>query len=80
MPRETETLSLMMIGGKQIGGQRPGGRNQDGHGMTKCEDFFQSKVFAPTYWQLLCVLSHAHVSGLPAVLTWPLVSLRLRTV
>ena len=40
MPRETEKHSLMMIGGKQIGGPRPGGRNQDGHGMTKSQDFF----------------------------------------
>ena len=40
MPRETEKHSLMMIGGKQIGGPRPGGRHQDGHGMTKSEDFF----------------------------------------
>ena len=37
-----EKHSLMMIGGKQIGGQRPRGRNQDGHGMTKSEDFFLS--------------------------------------
>ena len=40
MPRETEKHSLMMIGGKQICGQRPGGRNQDGSGTTKSEDFF----------------------------------------
>ena len=40
MPRETEKHSLMMIGGKQIGGPRPGGSHQDGNGMTKSEDFF----------------------------------------
>ena len=42
MPRETEKHSLinLMIGEKQIGGPRPGGKNQDGHGMTKSEDFF----------------------------------------
>ena len=48
MPRETERQLLMMIGGKQIGGQRPGGRNKDGSGTTKSEDFFQSQEFAPT--------------------------------
>ena len=72
MPRETEKHSLMMIGGKQIGGQRPGGRNQDGSGTTKSEVFFffWSQDFAPTKWQLLCVrrgvythsVSHAHFS------------------
>ena len=40
VPRKTEKHSLMMIGGKQICGPRPGGRNQDGHGMTLSEDFF----------------------------------------
>ena len=34
---------------------RLGGRNQDGSGPTKSEDFFQSQDFAPTWWQLLCV-------------------------
>ena len=70
MPRETEKHSLLMIGGKQIGRQRPGGRNQDGSAMTKSELFFQSQDFAPTWWQLLCVQrgvythsgSHAHFS------------------
>ena len=71
IPRETEKHSLMMIGGKQIGGQRPGGRNQNGSGTTKSEDFFfKSQDFAPAYWQLLCVrrevythsVSHAHFS------------------
>ena len=32
----------MLIGGKQIGGQRPGGRNQDGSGTTKSENFLVS--------------------------------------
>ena len=36
-----------MIGGKQIGGPRPGGRNQDGHGTTKSKVFFLSQNFAP---------------------------------
>ena len=66
MPRETEKHSLMMIGGKQIGGQRPGGRNQDGSGTTKSRDFFLVSGFG----QLLCVrrgvcthsVSHAHFS------------------
>ena len=40
MPRETEKHSLMMIGEKQIGGQRPGGRNQDGSGTAKSEEHF----------------------------------------
>ena len=30
----------MMIGGKQIGGERPGERNKDGSGTTKSGDFF----------------------------------------
>ena len=45
MPRETETHSLMMISGKQIGGPRLSERNQDGHGMTKSEDFFLNSGF-----------------------------------
>ena len=40
MPRETEMHSLMMFGGKQIGGHRPGGRHEDGYGMGKSEDIF----------------------------------------
>ena len=40
VPREAEKHSVMMTGGKQIGGPRPGGRHQDGHGMTKSDDFF----------------------------------------
>ena len=40
MPRETEKHSQMTIGGKQIGGQRPGGRNQDGCGAAESDDFF----------------------------------------
>ena len=55
MPRETEKHSLMMIGGKQNGGQCLGGRNQDGSGTRKSGDFFQSQDFAPTWWQPLCV-------------------------
>ena len=43
----TEKHSHMMIGGKQIGGPRPGGRNQDGHGMTKSEDFFTLQISHP---------------------------------
>ena len=51
---EEHASGLMMIGGKQIGGPRPGGRNQDGHGMTKSEDFFldsgfRTHVVATTY-------------------------------
>ena len=34
--------SLMIIGGTPIGGQRPGGRNQDGSGTTKSGNFFFS--------------------------------------
>ena len=68
-----------MIGGKQIGGQRPGGRHQDGYGMTKSEGFFffLTPDFAPTKWQLLCLrrgvhthsVSHAHFS-LHLFLAW----------
>ena len=73
MPRETEKHSLMMTGGKQLGGPRPGGRHPDGHEMTMSEVFFFLKKkktpdFAPTTWHLLCVrrgvythsVSHAH--------------------
>ena len=75
MSRETEKHSLMMIGGVQIGGPRPGGRNQDGNGMTKSEDFLLTEDFAPTLWQLLCVrrvmhthsVSHAHFSDTVSV-------------
>ena len=37
----------MMIGGKQIGGQRPGGRNQDGNGTTKSGEFFCLRISHP---------------------------------
>ena len=47
MPRETEKHSLMMIDGKQIGGPRPGGRNQDGHGMTKSDFFLSLRIWHP---------------------------------
>ena len=71
MPRETEKHSLMMIGGKQIGGQRPGGRNQDGSGMTKSEGFFFSLRISHPRSGNYCVCdgwvythsgSHAHFS------------------
>ena len=45
--RETEKHTLMMIGGKQIGGPRPDGRNQDGSGTTKSEDFFGPRISYP---------------------------------
>ena len=48
MPRETEKHSLMMSGGKQIGGPRLGGRNQDVSGTTKFEFFFLTQDSAPT--------------------------------
>ena len=47
MPRETEKQSLMMTGAEQIGGPRPGGRHQDGYGMTKSEDFFRLQISHP---------------------------------
>ena len=40
---KTEKHSLMMTGGKQLGGPRLGGRHQNVHGMTKSEDFFLKK-------------------------------------
>ena len=45
MLRETDKHSLMMTGGKQIGGPRPGGRHQGGSGTTKSADFFSDSRF-----------------------------------
>ena len=47
-PKIGEKHSPLLFDGKQIGRQRPGGRNQDGSGTTKSEDFFLSQDFAPT--------------------------------
>ena len=70
MPRETEKHSLMMIGEKQIGGQRPGGRNQMEVERRSLKNFFlvsefRTHVVATT----VCAtgrythsVSHAHFS------------------
>ena len=47
MPRETEKHFLMMIGGKHIGGLRPGGSHQHGYGMTMSGEFFCLRISHP---------------------------------
>ena len=59
MPRETEKPSPMMIDGKQIGGQRLGGRNKDGRGVMKSEVFFLTMLWSSHTHSV----SHAHVSN-----------------
>ena len=63
----------MMIGGKHIGGPRLGGKNQDGHGMTKSEDFFQSLRISHPRGGNYCVCDGIHVS--PTVFAVPARSL-----
>ena len=60
MPLETEKHSLMMIGGKQNGGQRPGGRNYDGSGTTKSEDFFVSGFRTHVVATTVCATGCVH--------------------
>ena len=60
MPRENEQHSLMVIGGKQIGGQRPGGRNQDGSGTTKSEDFFYPRFRTHVVATAVCATGCVH--------------------
>ena len=54
MPRETEKHSLMIVGGKQIGGQRHGGRHQDGSGTTKSGFFFCLRISHPRSGNSVC--------------------------
>ena len=70
MPRETEKHSLMMTGGKQISGQRPGGRNQDGHGMTKSEDFFVSGFRTHVVAATVCATGGVHTLRVARTFFW----------
>ena len=60
MPRETEKHSPMMIGGKQIGGQGLGGKDQDGHGMTKSEGFLYSGFRTHVVATAVCATGSVH--------------------
>ena len=60
MPRETEKQSPIMIGGKKIGGHCLGGRNQDGSGTTKTEDFFVSGFRTHVVASSVCATESAY--------------------
>ena len=60
MPQQTEKHSLMMTGGKQIGGQRPGGRHKDGNGKTKSDVFFFVSGFRALVATIVCATGVTH--------------------
>ena len=69
MLRETETnwLLHLIIGGKQTGGTSLGGKDHDGHGMTKSEFFlyseFRTQVVATTVCATRrCTHTHSRVA------------------
>ena len=73
MPRETEKLSLMIVSGKQIDGQRPGGRNQDGSGTTKSADFFVSGFRTHVVATILCATVCVHTLRVARAFFWHII-------